>query len=190
MPERPLLVIITGPPAAGKTTVAALIADELRLALLEMDNVKETLFEHLGASNREESEQLGRAAFAVEVEIARGLLGRGVSLVLEAAVNAAEAEPLAALLSQGRATAVHLAVSAEPAIRLSRHQERVRIGDRHRAHWITDEAEALEWAERGVPEHVVPDLPCRLIEIDASEASLAADRVLDAVRNALGLPPS
>ena len=43
--EAPLVVVVTGPPAAGKTTVAREIARSLRLPLVAKDTIKEALFD-------------------------------------------------------------------------------------------------------------------------------------------------
>ena len=42
------LVLVTGPPAAGKTTLAGPLAAELGFALLAKDKIKETLHDALG----------------------------------------------------------------------------------------------------------------------------------------------
>jgi hypothetical protein len=59
------IVLVTGPPASGKTFVAGLVADGLGLPLIAKDAIKETLFETLGAGDVAWSQQLGRATFAL-----------------------------------------------------------------------------------------------------------------------------
>ena len=53
--SKPLLFVITGRPATGKTTLARRLAVDLRLPLIHKDGLKESLYDALGAriaSNR------------------------------------------------------------------------------------------------------------------------------------------
>jgi predicted kinase len=67
MEERPLplVIVVNGLPATGKTTLARRIADDFSLPLLAKDAIKETLFETLGWSDRAWSRQLGTATMAL-----------------------------------------------------------------------------------------------------------------------------
>ena len=47
----PLIVVVTGMPAAGKTTVAESLSGSLSLPLVAKDTVKEQLYESLGTGN-------------------------------------------------------------------------------------------------------------------------------------------
>jgi predicted kinase len=80
----PRLVVVTGPPASGKTTLARAIADELGWPLLAKDQIKETLFETLGIGDRDWSHRLGAASMELLTRLVRGQLEAGRSVVAEA----------------------------------------------------------------------------------------------------------
>lgn len=56
------VVLVTGIPGAGKTTVSRALSKALTLPLLSKDAIKESLFDVLGVRDREWSLQLGAAA--------------------------------------------------------------------------------------------------------------------------------
>lgn len=55
-------MLVNGLPGSGKTTLAHSVSEGLGLPMLSKDVVKETLFDWLGAGDRERSRQLGRAS--------------------------------------------------------------------------------------------------------------------------------
>jgi predicted kinase len=57
------LVIVSGPPGAGKTTLARRLSEELSLPLITKDDIKETIFDSLGYSDREWSKRVGAATW-------------------------------------------------------------------------------------------------------------------------------
>jgi glycosyltransferase involved in cell wall biosynthesis len=60
------LVVVTGPPASGKTTLARVIARELGWPLLAKDDITETLFDALGTGDREQALAIADAGRALE----------------------------------------------------------------------------------------------------------------------------
>jgi predicted kinase len=67
-----MFVLVGGPPASGKSSVAAPLAVELGLPLIAKDAIKEALMEALGVpSDVEQSRKLGRAAVMAMLRVAR-----------------------------------------------------------------------------------------------------------------------
>jgi thymidylate kinase len=64
------LVVVSGLPASGKTTVGGLLSERLRLPLIDKDAILEALFDTLGSPNREARERLSRASDEVLFSLA------------------------------------------------------------------------------------------------------------------------
>ncbi len=63
-------VIVSGPPASGKSTLAPVLATSLRLPLLAKDTIKDALMRTLEVPDVEASRHLGRAAVEVMLAVA------------------------------------------------------------------------------------------------------------------------
>jgi predicted kinase len=77
------LVIVTGPPASGKTTLAARLSEDCRVPLITKDGIKEAMLDEAGSVDRDSSQRLGRAAWAVLWHLAEVELAAGRSALLE-----------------------------------------------------------------------------------------------------------
>ncbi len=95
--SQPLLVVVTGPPATGKTTLAERLSGELALPLVAKDAIKERLYDELGSGDREWSRRLGRATYALMFDWVGRLLAAGRPTILEANFTPPAAERFAGL---------------------------------------------------------------------------------------------
>jgi predicted kinase len=154
----PPLVIICGPPASGKSTIADHLARSLGLPVLAKDLMKEAMMNHLGGS-----EEVGAAAFAVQFAIARELLRSGTGLVLEGAFLRRQAE-IAELARLG--TTVVVDVSCKLEVLERRYVER--HPQRHPGH---RGPEALPDLKQRVAagEYGVPDLGRPTLAVDTTD---------------------
>jgi predicted kinase len=185
VPVPPDLVVVTGPPASGKTTLARAISAELGWPLFEKDAVKETLFDELGTGDREWSRRLGRATAALLLLLAEVEIDAGRSAVIEANFRPAGIGDRFAGLTP-RARVVQVVCSVDPVVLEERYRERA--AQRHPGHLDTN-AETLEAVLADVREGRYGPLPVDGPVLEVDTTSVDGDVVRDllaAVRRVLG----
>ena len=129
------LVLITGAPGSGKTTLAGHLAPALGFPLLAKDDLKETLMDALGAPTRAESQCLGGAAYALLFHLLDELVGRVPGIIVESnfARGRAEAD-LAPFVTRGGGGAMVHCEAARDAI-VARIEARAESAQRHPGHF-------------------------------------------------------
>ncbi len=138
----PLVLIITGPPASGKSTLGRQLASGLGLPFLSKDLFKETLFDQLGWSDREWSRRLGGASMALMFRSAAALLEAGQSVALESNFYSEwDTPPLRQLAEKFGCRFVQVVCTASEPTLVERYKERIVTGERHLGH---TESEPLE----------------------------------------------
>jgi predicted kinase len=136
----PLLIIVTGQPCAGKTTLARRLAADLDLPLVSRDAIKERLFDTLGWSDREWSRRLGRASYALLYDTAELLLRAGQSLIIESNFSAVHLiDDLRKLKQEAGCATLVVHCRAEWETLARRFRQRSASGERHPGH-VDDQA--------------------------------------------------
>lgn len=131
-PPTPIL-LVTGPPASGKTFVARILADRLGLVLVEKDAIKETLFDTIGAGDGVHSQKLGRATYALIYWAVEVNLRARRPVIVEANFAADDARPaFQALGARHPLRALELHCTARDDVLLARYE--ARAGARHPGH--------------------------------------------------------
>ena len=88
------LLILSGAPGSGKTTLARALGPRLGLVALEKDAVKEALADAVGPpTDVAASARLGAAAYAALFTLARDLLGADKGVLLESNFRRGRSEP-------------------------------------------------------------------------------------------------
>ncbi|MBI5303123.1 MAG: ATP-binding protein [Chloroflexi bacterium] len=183
--SRPLLLIVTGPPGAGKTTLARKIAREFRLPLIAKDDIKETLFDTLGWKDREWSKQLGGATYELIYYFVETLLSAGQSLIVESNFSEGATPRFRAWQTKYDLAILRILLQCDRAILLERFKSRWSSGERHPGHVDHESSDAeiaaiLERNERAL------DLDSMLIEIDTTNfEAIDYAGLFDAVRRAM-----
>ena len=140
----PLVVVVTGMPAAGKTTIAEVLSRDLRLPLVSRDKIKERLYDTLGVGDLEWSGRLGGAAFALLFDSARLMIESGHSVMLEANFFRGTEQEFSALPSH-RAIQIHCEAPLD--VLIARYAGRPRH-ERHHARSGETEGTARTLSER------------------------------------------
>jgi predicted kinase len=166
------IVLVSGPPGAGKTTLARPLAKALGFALLSKDDIKEPLFDTLGGvrGDHEASQRIGAASW----EVLWALAPHIPHLVLEANFHpnsAYEHARLAALPGQ----IVEVYCRCPPAEVARRFAARAARPEHHAAHYAGEVSQSVIVSEFGRPMGIGT-----VIEVDtraAVDIAALADRI-------------
>lgn len=165
--SRPPLILVSGPPGAGKTSLARELAKAFGLPLLSKDMFKEAIFDYLPGVDTSDAHRLGIASVGMMYAFARRQLENGVGIILESTFDRGKAEDdVRPLLDGARGVIVHC--TAPPELIMERYAERADDPDRHEVHRDEEHLDALEQnLAAGVYEPLQVGLP--IIEVDMTE---------------------
>lgn len=168
--HRPVLIVVSGPPASGKSSIAHRLSARLGFALVAKDVIKEQLFDAEEAAIRGDRQDLSQRAGIVALEQVAGFLVRGESVILEGNWRSADhGAAIARLVSEHRPTVLQVQCVGAGERLLERFAARARAGLRHRAHSDLDALPRLRGELLRGRYDPLP-LPGPLLEIDTTTA--------------------
>ena len=157
-------VLVNGVPASGKSTVARTLTAATGWPLLSLDTIKEALFAHLGAGDRDYNRLLGRASYQAIFALAADF-SEGSTVVADAWFGFQPREVLNGHLARAGVRCVaEIWCHAPPDIIGARYS--ARLGQRSGGHLGADYVpELIALAERATP---LGGFPC--FDIDTTQA--------------------
>lgn len=160
------LIVITGSPGSGKTTLSATLQRELGYPLLRRDALKEILMDRLGVTNRAESRRLGTAAWSLMYAMLDQFAGRAPVIVESNFSMDRDETNLAPIVALSSSVALHCETDLATIQR--RIAARKGSTDRHPGHF--DDIAWLELERRLWDGQYEPlDLPCPTLRIDTTD---------------------
>lgn len=131
-------ILVTGIPAAGKSTMAEALAERLKLPVISKDAVKELLFDHVGFQSRAEKVKLGIASMEIMYYTAGQLMKAGQPFVLENNFEHSSEHGIKVLLEKYQYPALTITLTGDYRVIYQRFLERDASPDRHRGHVVND----------------------------------------------------
>ena len=132
------LIIIAGMPSAGKTTLARKLSEQFGYPILEKDEMKEMLFDHLGYADRIEKRKLDYASNAILLQTTEKLLQKGVSLIIVNNFRSDAAKTVQAMISRCGCKCVNVFLGGDADVFYQRYVERDKQKLRHQGHTFID----------------------------------------------------
>jgi predicted kinase len=184
--NKPLLIIVSGLPGAGKTTLAKWLSYELHLPLIYRDGLKELLFDSLGWSDREWSRTLGRASYDLLYYMLETHIGFGRSCIVESNFDPEQASVrFRALRQKYNFEPFQIQCVADNAVLVARYRLRAFSIERHPGH--TDHVSFGEFAPQFSKEYYIThgkfDIGGSYVALDTTDISaIDAECVLRSLR--------
>jgi predicted kinase len=129
------VILISGKPGTGKTTIGRQIAEQLSIPFIGRDDVKELLFDELGTGDRAWSTKMGKTSFTLMYYVVEKLLAAGSSLVVETVFDKQYADPQwEKLLKKYSFKLCQIFCTTSDELRKERFIARNESGNRHPGH--------------------------------------------------------
>lgn len=166
--QLPLVVVVTGAPATGKTTLGRRLASDAGLPFVAKDDIKEILFDTLGWSDRAWSRKLGDATFELLFHYMEVELRAGRSFIIESNFRPElSTSSFLYLQKQFGFRPLQIVCWTEPTILFGRYKQRYLRGVRHPGHVDQDVVAEIQTE---VMENVGPmALGGEVIEVDTTD---------------------
>jgi predicted kinase len=182
---RPFLLIITGDPATGKSTLAKHCSGQLGVPICSRDMIKELMFDSLGWSDREWSKRIGSASFELMFYFLNVFLDAGSSVILDCNLSSENARKTLREILSGRSHDVaEVICNPKPEIAFKRFRDRARNGIRHPGHGDDSNLEEFRATIGNHPQDpMIPGSKLIIVDTGISSEADVSRQVLDILRD-------
>lgn len=131
-------ILVTGIPAAGKSTMAEALSERLKLPVISKDAIKELLFDNVGFQSRAEKVNLGVASMEIMYYVAGQFMKAGQAFILENNFEYSSEDGIKNLIEKYQYPALTITLTGDYSVIYRRFLERESSPDRHRGHVVND----------------------------------------------------
>jgi predicted kinase len=174
------LIIVTGLPATGKSTLATALSLQLGIPLVSKDDIKETMADSLGSGDRSLSKKYGKASFDIQFKILDRCLAANTSVIAETYFHDELATgAFARLIADHSCLIIQIVLCSDPDVIIRRFKERSIRGKRHSIHADSAVVPELERALAAGEYNGVP-IDCPTLVVDTTDfASVNNDSICE-----------
>jgi predicted kinase len=185
---QPTIIIVIGRPAAGKSTLAKWLSQELKLPLVSKDRIREALFDRLGWNDRKWAQELGKASVDMMFYFARAELEVGHSIMMDNSFHPPVSNPrFRALKEEYHAASIQIVCDSDRETLFQRFKSRAESGNRHPGHGDQDVLEELYENLANTPSPIL-DIGGLVIDVDTTNFSkIDYRKILEQVKSFLSL---
>ena len=131
-------ILVAGMPASGKSTMAKVLSERLKLPVISKDSIKELLFDNVGFQSRAEKVNLGIASMEIMYYSAGQLMKVGQPFILENNFEYSSEQGIKSLLEKYQYFALTITLTGDYKVIYQRFLKRENSPDRHRGHVVND----------------------------------------------------
>jgi len=142
-----VLIIVSGHPASGKTTLSKKISEEFNLPIVSADGIKETFWELFGPSpDFELNDKIGKACFEILYYFINSILSKGKSLIVEAHFSPKiNNKRINRIGKKFNAKLLQIYCNCDKNVLEKRFKERIIKSSYHQVHKHTIKLRGLDW---------------------------------------------
>jgi predicted kinase len=179
------LIVVSGMPASGKSSIAERLSAELGIAWINKDGLKEVVYDSLSGNESGLTSQLGTVSMHLLYHVAERHLAAGQALIIESNFDPQlAAAQVRAFQEHWHFTLVQIICVADIETLHERFKERAARGDRHPVH--TDDPDVLEMAARFAEQDQPMEAPGHVLTVDTTNfATVDIAAIAQQVREAL-----
>ena len=184
--SRPALILVTGLPGTGKTTLSKEISADFSSPLISKDSIKEIIFDEMGWEDRRWSQQVGQATYRIMDYVIESQLQAGNNLILESNFSAKfDNAKFQSWQKKYNFKAVQILCHADSKVLFERFKARVENDERHPGHADSDNLE--EWREKLNHDTSEPlDIEGTILRVDTTDfAAIDKHKIKDSIRHFL-----
>ena len=133
--QLPFVIVVSGLPCTGKTTIATKIAQHFDLPFIMKDDIKERLFDTVGSGDWKISKTLSYATFSILDYVVESMLEANTSFIVEGNFSSDKVLKTFSDYQQTHAfQSVAIECHTEGTVLLERFRKRTESGERHPGH--------------------------------------------------------
>ena len=167
--KKPLLIVVTGMPASGKTTLAHLLAKEIKCPLLSRDEIKEGYVNTMGILHNQMDSSGAMHIYETFFEAIELLISKKISIIVEAAFQDKLWKPK--LLNLADKAAIKIIIcKTNPALAKTRFTERLfQDPDREKYHGDSSLISIKEKSELLTEKYEPVKMDVPILEVDTTD---------------------